>query len=226
MVAEKIMRNRDTAKIICIKEILDSEYYEQGGWDPNYILSGDEKIFRINLMAIVISKSQGQNNTSLIIEDKTGQIMIRMFEEMQNIQSLQLGDIVTIIGKPREFSGQKYFVPEVIKSTDMQWYKYRLLELEKIVRQKINQPIKKESNSPKIIQDITQQNNSQTTFERQKSKAELIYESIKELDNGQGVDISLISEKFPKENIDEHITGLISQGDVFEIKKGKLKVLE
>ena len=226
MVAEKIIKNRDTAKIVCIKDILDSGYYTQEGWDPNYILSGDEKIFRVNLMAIVISKSQGQTNSSLIVEDKTGQIMIRVFEEMQNIQNLQLGEIITIIGKPREFSGQKYVVPEAIKQTNKGWFDHRLLELEKIKRQKINQPIKKENIAQNTTQTANQQDNAQKTFEYQKSKAELIYDSIKNLDNGQGVDISLISEKFPNENIDEHITGLISQGDVFEIKKGKLKVLE
>ena len=49
---------------------------------------------------------------------------------------------------------------------------------------------------------------------------------IKEVDAGQGADTQEIITKLNVEDAESIITKLLEQGEVFEIKPGKLKILE
>lgn len=59
-----------------------------------------------------------------------------------------------------------------------------------------------------------------------KSPTDIIYEIIKEKDDGSGVDIEEIIEASGNENAEKIITNLLMEGEVFEISPGKIKVLE
>ena len=92
------------------------------------------------------------------------------------------------------------------------WAKVRNLELQKPKYDKkivIDESI--DTNNTKDIFDLNPTNN--------------IIQWIKKLDTGSGVSIEMLSSK-NIENMDKLIDILLKEGDIFEVKPGRLKVLE
>lgn len=207
MAEEQRFQKRQTAYKIRIKNILDSKYVKTEGFNPNYLETNGKEISRINLMGVVVQKSNLNNYNTLIIDDGTGKISARVFESNVLLDRIEISDAVLIIGRPREFSNEKYVLIELIKKIDPLWAKVRKLELGEMEDNNNlpeNKPIKEEV--------VTSSTNH-------------IVKLIKELDQGQGVSVEDISSKDIKD-IDKIIDMLLKEGDIFEVKPGKLKVLE
>ena len=56
--------------------------------------------------------------------------------------------------------------------------------------------------------------------------AEVVFKLIKKLDSGDGVDIEEVIKSSSYNNAEELIQKLMQAGDVFEVKPGRIKVLE
>ena len=208
--AEQKFQKRQTAYKIRIKDILNFKYIKTEGFDPNYLEIQSQEISRINIMGVVIQKSRLDNYKTLVIDDSTGKISARIFENKVFLDKIEVGDIVLVIGRPREFSSEKYILIETIKKIDPAWTKVRELELEKNIAEHI--PITK--NKIPVKESIVDLNPTNK-----------IIKLIKELDKGNGVSIEELSSK-NIEGIDKMVDVLLKEGDVFEIKPGRLKVLE
>ncbi|MFH1589162.1 MAG: hypothetical protein ABIB43_01200 [archaeon] len=201
---------RETAKKCRIIDLLNGRYVKREGWNPNYLETSMGKISRANLMGVIVSNE----GTSCVIDDGSGQIQLRTFDETNIFVNKKIGELVLVIGKPKVFNEQKYFVPEIIKKIDNKnWILYRLLELSKI--QKVSLP--KEINSKK--------SNEQTISSPTTNLMELVIKKISELDLGQGVRIEDVLSFFNSNETNVLINQLIEQGEVFEIKPGVVKVI-
>lgn len=214
-------QKRQVAYKLKINDILKGEYIkEEGEWVPNYIKVGDKKVSRVNLMAAVVSKQNLENTNyqNLLIDDGSGKISIRSFEEGTNFDDISVGELVFVIGRPREYFNEKYIVSEILKKIeDKQWVEVRKLELE------CKSEVKEEVNiaEPEVVE------NEESIKEAQEDDSinKKIFDLIKEIDIGEGADTQ---EVITKSNIDKAegiITKLLEQGEVFEIKPGKLKIL-
>lgn len=210
MPGEQVFQKRQTAYKIRIKDILSSKYIKTEGFSPNYIEINKQEISRINVIGVIVDKSDLNNYKTMTIEDGTGNISARIFENNALLDALTVGNIVLITGRPREFSSEKYILIETIKNINPNWAKVRELELEKSAKADNNS-----SNDGK--EDIGGEIVSNSTNE--------IFKLIKDLDKGSGVPIEELSSKNIKE-MDKVIDTLLKEGDIFEVKPGKLKVLE
>src|SRR3989338_7071107 len=123
-------RKRQVAYKVRIKDLADGRYVkEEGEWTPNYVLVGETQVSRVNLIATVVSASKDSN--SLIIDDGSGKISLRAFNDNKILGNIDIGDIVLVIARPREFSQEKYLVPEIIKKIENhKWLRVRKLELD------------------------------------------------------------------------------------------------
>lgn len=205
--SEQVFQKRQVAYKIRINDILDSRYIKTQGFNPNYIEKYGKEISRINIIGTIVLKSDQDNYKTLVIDDGTGKISVRIFESNTLLDNINIGDVVTIIGRPREFSSEKYIHIEIIKKIDSSWLKVRDIELRMAginYNTSNDTPVKAES-------VVSPTNN--------------VIKLIKELDSGEGVSIEDISPK-DIEDIDKIIKVLLKEGDIFEIKPGKLKVLE
>ena len=105
---------RHTAYKVRIKDIIDSKYIKgEGEWSPNYLEVGILEVSRVNLMGVLVSNQTEQNYHNMLIDDGTGRITVRSFEDIKN--DVNVGDIVLVIGRPREYGNERYIVPEIIK---------------------------------------------------------------------------------------------------------------
>lgn len=214
-------KKRQIAYKVNINDILKGQYIkEEGEWVPNYIKVGNKKVSRVNLIAVVVSKQdlEGTNYQSLLIDDGSGRISIRSFEERNNFNNIEIGDFVLIIGRPREYFNEKYIVSEVLKKIENPlWVELRKLELEN------KKALKEEEIKEEGLVDKEESIKEEEIKEDINSK---IFDLIKEIDNGEGADIQELISKLNIEKAEDIITKLLKQGEVFEIKSGKLKVLE
>ncbi|MBU0535404.1 MAG: hypothetical protein KKE20_00430 [Nanoarchaeota archaeon] len=124
---------RQTAVKTRISSLINGQYVVQQGWEPNYILYNDEKISRINIIGVIVSKNQNElsNNKSVMIDDGSGRISVRTFDESSVLDSVSVGEMIILIGRPREYGNEIYIVPEIIKPLqDKRWAEVRRLELE------------------------------------------------------------------------------------------------
>ena len=93
-------QKRLVAHKIGIKDIIESEYVTEEGWQPNYIITKNEKkISRVNLIGTIVLKSGGENLNykSIVLDDGTGKISVRSFEEKDMLLNFNIGDIILLL---------------------------------------------------------------------------------------------------------------------------------
>ncbi|MBR9700000.1 hypothetical protein GOV09_06080 [Candidatus Woesearchaeota archaeon] len=193
--ASSVGFKRATAYKVPVKSILESEYIRtEGEFSPNYLNFGEMQVSRVNLIGVVVAKS----DDSFMIDDGTGRISARVFE--QRVEDIQIGDILMVIGKPREFNNERYIVPEIFRKSSEKWMRVRKLETKSIVL-----PEKIE------VEDVVSDDKGLLSY-------------IKSIDKGKGVAVEEIIKKFP--DSEKEIETLLKEGDLFENMPGKVKVLE
>ena len=135
-------KKREIAFKVRINDVLKGEYVKRDGWDPNFININNKQVSRVNIMGVVVSiPDSGQNN--LTIDDGSGRIEVRSFDNPEMLTSSAIGDIVMMIGRPREYNNARYIIAEVLRKVEnKKWMEVRKLELEAIP------PIKNVEGSP------------------------------------------------------------------------------
>ena len=201
---------RHVAYKVRIKDLLEAPYTKgEGDWDPNFIQLNNKQISRVNLVGVVVSKQNETDYNSIMLDDSSGRISIRFFGNNLPADDLNVIDLLQVIGRPREFGNERYIVPEIIKKIDnKKWMEVRNLELKdkKLI-------IKKHDTTEK---EITQSNDPTTK----------IIELIRQSDSGDGADTQQIISSSNIDNMESIIKNLLETGEIFEIKPGRLKVLE
>jgi len=211
---EQKFQKRQTAYKVRVKDILNSKYTKTEGSASNYLELDGKKISRVNVMGVIVQKLELDNYKTIMMDDGTGRISTRVFEENMLLDKVDVGDIVLIIGRPREFSSEKYIIIETIKKINPIWAKVRKLEFEKnVIKGDVfsNNVTSDNENITEEIIDLTPTNK--------------IVKLIREFDKGNGVSIEELSSKNIKD-MDKIIGMLLKEGDIFEVRPGKLKVLE
>lgn len=199
---------RETAVVCMINDLLRGSFIKTEGWEPSYFSTDLGDISRVNLMGVVVSK-EAVGGT--IIDDGSGRILLRSFNNSAFLE-LNLGDLILVIGRPRVYNEEKYVLPEIIKKIDQKWGDYRQVQL-KILRKKVKKR-KKENRVP-----LKEEARPINYFQK-------ILAFIKDLDIGEGADIEEVKKRSAAPNAEEIIMKLIEEGEIFEIKPGKLKILE
>jgi hypothetical protein len=198
---------RETAIICSISDLNEANYIKTEGWNPSYFETGRGKISRANILGVIVSKEE----EGLFLDDGSGKILLRSFEGEIG-KNLDVGDLVLVIGRPRIYNEQKYILPEILKKTTTNWASLRKAYLQSKVSEEFlskkqeRVPVPEESKGPNLISKVI--------------------EFIRDLDSGDGAEISEVIKRTDSPGSEDIINRLIEEGEVFEIKSGRLKVLE
>lgn len=123
---------RHIAQKITIATITGGTYIKEDDDTPNFLLTqNNEKIYRVNVMGIVINKETIGSITSLLLDDSTDTLTLRSFEPNEKLDSIEVGTPVLVIGKVRMYNGSLYLTSEIITKIDPAWLKVRSCELTK-----------------------------------------------------------------------------------------------
>lgn len=200
---------RETAIKIEIKDLIEGRYVVKEGWTPNFVETIYGKVSRINILGVII---QELDNHSYKIDDGTSQIELRTFEPKPI--NVNVGDLVMVIGRPREYGGGIYINYEILKKIDPKWIQYRKKELELLRPKKI------------IINQTPKMENAEEIVVKADNIFEKIMNIIRENDTGNGTPIDVVIEKIDDIQAEKIINNLLSEGEIFEIKPGCVKILE
>lgn len=215
-------QKRQVARKVKISEIYEGTYVKEEGWLPNYVLTKKgSRISRLNLIAAVVSVEPGSPNNSIIVDDGSGTIALRPFEIMPTLNQIEIGDIINIIGKPRESGTERYILPEIVrKISDTSWVRIRQKELE--LEEATSPPTK--ADPAKKDEIIEEEGDTEPLV--QENSFQKVYRLIKELDKGDGAPTEEVIRAAKLHNTDEIIGMLLKEGEIFEIRRGSLKALE
>ncbi len=209
------IQKRQIAYKARISDIINGTYVKEEGWTPNYIEINNKRISRINIIGTVLSIENNETLNSIIIDDGSGTISVRSFEKQNPFTNLSIGDIVLIIGRPREYSSERYVLVEIIKKTSPEWLKLRSLELKTPVKkQETPEPQKPQVKTESVIEE---------EVIAEESPPDSLLEYIKNNDKGDGISYEELVKVAKDENTIDY---LLKEGEIFEIKPGFFKVLQ
>ena len=206
---EKTFQKRQVAYKARISDILNSGFAKDD-MSAGYIKLNGLNVSRVNVIASIILKSgDGMSYNSAMIDDGTGKIILRTFENTNLFSGVDVGDIVLVVGKIRVYNNERYIFPEIVKKLEKtEWMSLRKIELKNNIIE-VDNPAAEE-----IVDDPIQNTNQE------------VYILIKRLDSGEGASIEEVISESKNPDAEKIIGRLLENGDVFEIRPGKLKVLE
>lgn len=231
---------RETAKICSVQRLLSGSYVKQEGWKPNHVDLGDCTVSRINIIGVVVEKPEAH---SFMLDDGTGTVSVTDFDRSRQTKDLEVGDPVLVIGKPRIFQQNLFIACEIAQSKQLKenplWLTVRKKRLQdespgeiqgKQSQGKEEEPVagdshEQEASTNSLSEETPLPAQSRSQDKHQEPTGDDVINFLKENDDGQGCDIDLITEHFGQ-NIEETIHTLITMGEVYEIRPGKIKVLE
>jgi hypothetical protein len=206
---------RQTAVPCTLFEIASGAWIQNDGLAPSGVRLSRGVISRASVLGVIIEKQEG----TFSLDDGTRVLRVRSFDANPVPVRANVGDIVLVVGRPREYQGERYIVLEICKKLrDPAWIQYRRKELEWFC---IGAPTADEVFQPASVMVETAASDTvldgANPFER-------IIARIRELDSGTGADIEQVLPIVP--DAEKLIRTLIEEGEVFEIRPGLLKVLE
>jgi len=241
-------KRRITTAKTHVKAITSGRYVKQEGFNPNYVLTNiGRRLSRVRVAATVVDKflSETGKFATITIDDGTDTIRVKVFNAVSMFDSLEVGDIVDLIARVKEYNGEIYLAPEIITKCDPNFELLRELELrlqDKNFR-KIRELVFQHRNQVADMAELSrlmkerfgiEQDEVESilqTQEPEKQEAvdvkEKILEFVEKLDSGQGCDYSDLTEasNLPEEVIDSVVNDLLSEGSCYEPRPGKIKKL-
>lgn len=127
------MMARQTARKARIWDIVNGTFIKKEGFEPSVVRTHlGEEISRVRLLGTVVSKfvAEDEKYAAVTLDDGSDTIRLKTFKTTKPLDSLNVGDMVDVIGKLREYEGEKYMIPEIArKVNDPNYEVMRRLEL-------------------------------------------------------------------------------------------------
>ena len=124
---------RMTAKKVRIYDIINGKWVKKEGMEPSYVETNyGDQLSRVRIMGTIVSKfiAEDGNFASITVDDATDTIRAKTFKTIKPVDTVEIGDIVDVIGKVREYNEEIYLIPEIIlKMTDPNMELLRKLEV-------------------------------------------------------------------------------------------------
>ena len=209
---------RQTAFLCTARQLQSGTYVRTEGWDPSYLATDAGMVARLRMTGIVVDAAG-----TIIIDDGTGKVALRSFDGV--LPALAVGDPVLVIGRPRANGDEVYVMVELLrKLRSPKWLQYYVRE--KSFFQSFIPEVPAEPAAPALEEPIVEKPLPVASAPTaQGTKASLI-DIIRELDPGDGAAMADVLERYGAPDGEEKLQFLIAQGEVFELRAGKIKVLE
>ena len=220
---------RQTAYKVWISSLLSGKYTKgTEQFEAGYIEVNNTRISRVNLIGIIIDKFEAETQISLTLDDGSGSLRIKAWNENVSLMSgFNIGDLVLVVGKVKEFNNQVYVTPEIVKILDNPlWLKVRKLELSKLFGEPVRvlsetpkDSNEEEEDSMKVVEEKVTNDNT--------TSREKIFHLIESMDKGEGVNLSdiIVSSGVDSDDVENVIGDMIKEGEIFEIQKNKLRIV-
>jgi RPA family protein len=233
------MNKRWIAYKLNVKDIVDGRYTDDG-----FIEHGDMQVNRVRLMGTVVQKflAEDKRYGFFVIDDGTDTIRIRSFQDsFELIQNAEIGDIADVFGRIRKYEEEIYIIPEIVrKITDPNLWVLRKIELQKQQEKlapKAETPKEEKRTTIKIKETIIEEEVIEEVIDnapKPQAKGtdnlnprQKVISCIAKFDKGEGVDLEQLGKicGMDESIVDNVLTDLMNEGEIFEPRAGKVKIL-
>lgn len=247
-------KKRLTAKKAGLAELATGRFVKKGGFESSYVLTGlGRRLSRVRILGLVVDKFESEDGkyAAMTLDDGTETLRCKAFVNVKMFDVATKGDLVDVTGKVREYQGEIYVAPEIVRKVSSDWETLRMLELKKIwaaqrkvvakVRElqgqvadttELKALAKKFKLDPEDVDGILEAQESNMIAEEQKITAsgevkEKVLKLIESLDTGTGADYSDILKQsgLSEAKVDAAVQELLESGVCFEPKAGRIKKL-
>ena len=246
---------RLTAKKVSVAELMSGRFVKKTGFDSSYVLTNlGRRLSRVRVLGLIVDKFKPVEGTwaAITLDDGNDTTRAKAFQNVKVFDKILPGDLVDVIGKTREFNGEIYLAPEIVRKAEPNFEALRSLELKKI-QQAQAEKVKKVSELKKQTADAAELKTLAKKFnlsaedvdgilevgeissepaEEKKSDAAAemkakVLALISATDKGEGADYSEILKSAGAEEaaVDSAIQALLEDGILIEPKAGRLKKL-
>jgi len=239
---------RQTSKVVRISDLVNGTFVRKEGMEPSYVLTNlGEKISRTKIFGTVVDKfmSEDGNYSSVTVDDDTDAIRVKAFKEDADFfDKFNVGDNVLLIGKVREYNGENYVIPEIMRKVGNDYEGYQKLKVLKglLEKKKINEIVQKQKDKFADFEELKKfmikkygfdeesigsvlENLGEKEKKKEKDYKPLLLETIEKLDKGSGVKTKKLLEevKIEESVFQEAVNELLSDGICYEPKPGMIK---
>lgn len=235
---------RLTARKARIEEINSGRFISREGFESSYVITKlGRRISRVRVMGNIVDIYTNPEKSFgfITLDDSTGIIRAKFFDNVKLLENLKKGELVDVIGKLRFSEGEIWINTEVVKKIDNPNFEtLRILEIAKIIKEqkekikKVKEYLPQTSDINELFallgeeipkKDIESIVEAQEILKEEKGDKEIILKLIEELDYGDGADYKEVLEKSKLEesDFDKIIQELLETGKCFEPRPGKLK---
>jgi len=212
---------RQTAYKVWVSDIHNAQLTKgEGEFEADYITVRDRKISRVNVIGVVVSVSDGEGYTHLIIDDGTGNVALRLWEN-NYVLDVKVGEVVLVIGRIKVFNDARSLSAEVVKKVEATWAKVRNFELKKLY----GDPVKIEKFD---VDDVEQgppaEEEGVVEEESVNDVRGGVLSYIEENDVGTGVLLDDLTKSVGG-NSEKVVQELLKDGEIFEVAMGRLRIL-
>lgn len=217
-----MLRQRNTAHKLWISQIFSGKYISTE--DHSYLDLNEQQITKVNIIGNITFVNSSESYASALLDDGSGVIRLKAWQQStQLLSSLNLGDITIVIGKVREYNGERYIAPDTVKVLDdPNWLLVRQLELLR------EQPISHKGDAEKPALFHEERIEDSPLFRLTPVLRNKILEFIdaKSISDGSGIDDIATGLSIGKKEAEAAVFELIKEGEVYEYKPGRLKLLQ
>jgi RPA family protein len=112
---------RQTARKVRIWDLMSGTFIKKEGFEPSVIrIASGEEISRARIMGTIVARfvADDGNYAAATVDDGSDTIRLKTFKTTKPLDTLAMGDLVDAIGKIREYEGEKYIIPELVRKVD------------------------------------------------------------------------------------------------------------
>ena len=206
---------RQTAFLCTAQQLLEGSYVRREGWEPSYLATDAGMLARVRMAGVVVSAPPGEG----VFDDGTGSVLLRSLAPLPS--SLRVGVPVLVIGRPRVMGDQSYVMAEIVRVLSspawVQFYKDHASFFQQFIP-----PLPVPETTPQSAPLPVMPKSAPTP---PSSSASSLIDIIAELDPGDGAPVDEVLARAGS-GADERLSRLIAEGEVFELRAGKVKVLD
>ena len=195
---------------IWVRDIVEGEYISsESEYGGILRLPDGRETSRVRILGTVVDSyaAEDGNYVTLTIDDSTETIRLKFFKERAGKAAVfKTGDIIDALGDVREYDGEVYVQPFAFQKVDINWEFLRKIEM-----------LKPGAGSQKPEAE-----------KKVEDYKKIVLDKLAELDTGKGAkleDLIKSLEDIEETDVLTTVRDLMMKGDLFEPKKGVLKIV-
>jgi len=213
-----------------VEELLQGEYVVSEEGLPYLLTPWGRKVSRVRVMGTVVERWLREDGEycTVYLDDGTGVIALRGWGEgAKELAELRVGELVDVIGRVKEYLGERYLVPHLLlRVKDPNWEVVRELEILLSRRKALEKGIRPRRLPAKPPEEVEVE--EVEGFELPQVPEELkrrALEVLDRLDRGEGVGEEELRRELgiDRKELEDLLLALLDEGEIFEVRTGRYK---